>query len=68
MSILTILLIVLIVISLGGFGYGRAYPGDAGVNPLFNLLGVLGLILIVALVVLLATGWRFGLEVSPPPR
>ena len=35
--------------------------------PLVNLLGILALILIVALIVLLATGWRFGLQVAPPP-
>src|SRR2546429_261735 len=44
MHIITILLVVLIVLSLGGWGYGRAYPGEQGVNPLFNLLGLLGLI------------------------
>jgi len=66
MDPITIGLIVLIVLSLGSFGYGRAYPGAEGVNPLFNLLGMLGLIFIVALVVLLATGWRFGLHVAPP--
>jgi hypothetical protein len=32
-----------------------------------TLLGILGLVLIVAFVVLLATGWRFGLDIQPPP-
>ena len=63
MDWLTILLIVLIVLALGGWGAG-AYAG--GGNPLVHMLGVLGLLLIVALVVMLATGWRFGVEIAPP--
>ncbi len=63
---ITIGLIVLFLLALGGFGYGRAYPGENGPSPLVNLLGLLALILIVVVVTLLVTGWKFGLEVSPP--
>jgi hypothetical protein len=69
MDIVTIALIVLIVLALGGWGYGTYYAapvGGAPASPMFNILGLLALILIVALVVLLATGWRFGLEIAAP--
>src|SRR5262249_22167116 len=70
MDLLLIILIVLIVLSLGGWGYGYYSVGPAGTPPapMFNGLGVLALLLIVAVVVLLATGWRFGLTVHPPVR
>jgi hypothetical protein len=67
MDLLTILLIVLIVLALGGWGYGSFYPGPGGVSPMVNVLGVVALVLLVALIVMLATGWRFGFEVAPPP-
>ena len=72
MDIITIGLIVLIVLALSGAGTGYYYQPAApagGTSPLVGGLGVLALILIVALVVLLATGWRFGIEgltVYPP--
>jgi hypothetical protein len=67
MDLLTILLIVLIVLALGGWGYGSYYPPTGGgTSPLVNLLGVVALILITALIVMLITGWRFGLVVAPP--
>jgi hypothetical protein len=76
MDIITITILVVAVLALAGWGYGyyavpAAAPATvgqpvAGPNPLFNLLGVVGLILIVAFVTLLATGWRFGLQVQAP--
>lgn len=67
MDLITILLIVLIVLALSGWGYGSYYgPPGGGTSPLVGALGVLALLLIVALVVMLATGWRFGLEIAPP--
>jgi hypothetical protein len=68
MDPITILMLVLIVLALGGFGYG-AYAGGpvgGGPSPLVSSLGILALILIVAFIVMLATGWRFGFEIAPP--
>ena len=47
----TIFLVVLIILMLGGWGYGRA-RGGTFVNP----MGAVGLILLVLLVVLLYRG------------
>jgi hypothetical protein len=70
MDIVTIAVIVLIVLALGGWGYGYyatpVGPAAAGPSPLIHLLGALALLLIVALVVMLATGWRFGISVAHP--
>jgi hypothetical protein len=75
MDIITIAILIIAVLALGGWGYGYyATRPAAGVavetvpapNPGLSLLGIIGLILLVAFVVLLATGWRFGLEVHPP--
>ena len=74
MDLLTIALLVLGVLALAAWGYGYyARPPQATVierapAPVscLTLLGIVGLILLVAFVVLLATGWRFGLEVRPP--
>jgi hypothetical protein len=76
MDIITITILIVAVLALAGWGYGyytvpAAAPGAvgqpvAGPSPLFSLLGVVGLILLVAFVTLLLTGWRFGLEVQPP--
>ena len=75
MDLITITLLVLAVLALVGWGYGsyarrpvtvvESAPASAPA-PGLTLLGIIGLILIVAFVVLLATGWRFGLEVQPP--
>jgi hypothetical protein len=75
MDIITITLLVLAGMALVGWGYGyyaarpvtvvESAPAPAPARGL-TLLGIIGLILIVAFVVLLATGWRFGLEVQPP--
>lgn len=68
MDPLMIVLIILVVLALGGAGYGYyGAPVGGGPSPLISALGVLGLILLVAFIVMLATGWRFGLEVAPPP-
>jgi hypothetical protein len=48
---LTILLIVLIILMLGGWGYGRGSGGNYG-NP----MGIIGLLLVIALVVILFRG------------
>ncbi len=74
MDIITITLLVLAVLVLGGWGYGyyAATPAPGvvtsapGPSPVITLLGFVGLILVVAFIVLLATGWRFGLDVTPP--
>ena len=77
MDILLILLIVVAVIALSGWGYGTYYasrpvvvsdtaaPATGG-SPLITLIGFLGLIALVAFVVMWATGWRFGFEALPP--
>jgi hypothetical protein len=76
MDILTIALLVAGVLALvvWGFGYfaARPVPGvvvERAPGPVagLTLLGIIGLVLIVAFVVLLATGWRFGLDIQPPP-
>jgi hypothetical protein len=48
---LTILLIVLIILMLGGWGYGRNSGGSYG-NP----MGIIGVLLVIALVVILFRG------------
>jgi hypothetical protein len=53
MDLLLILLIVLIVLSFGGWGYGT-YNRGAYANP----IGLLGVILLIALLLFLFTGWR----------
>jgi hypothetical protein len=77
MDILLIILIVVAVIALSGWGYGTYYasrpvvvsdtaaPATGG-SPLITLIGFLGLIALVAFVVMWATGWRFGFEALPP--
>jgi hypothetical protein len=75
MDILTIAMLVVGVVALIVWGYGsfatRPAPGvvvERAPGPAagLTLLGIVGLILIVAFVVLLATGWRFGLDIQPP--
>jgi hypothetical protein len=58
---LTILLIVLIVLALGGFGYGY-YSVPVGGAPAgwVNPMGVVGLILVILLILMLTTGWRWA--------
>lgn len=67
-TLILIGVLVLVVLSLGGAGYGYyGAPAGGGPSPLISALGVLGLILLVAFIVMLATGWRFGMEIAPPP-
>jgi hypothetical protein len=47
----TILLVVLIIFLLGGWGYGRSRGGSYG-NP----MGIVGLLLVVVLIVVLVRG------------
>lgn len=71
MDILTIALIVFAILALSGWGYGRYYavPADAAVEPAgwVNPLGILGLVLLIAVVMLLLSGFQFGVNVAPPP-
>jgi hypothetical protein len=45
----------------------EAAPAPAPAHGGLTFLGIIGLILLTAFIVLLATGWRFGLQVQPPP-
>jgi len=62
MDILLLVLLVLIVLSAGGWGYGRYYatPMEPAVGPApyVNPLGLLAMLLIVALVIYLFSGWH----------
>ena len=65
MDILLIVLIALVVLSLGGWGYGyygrpAVGPGVEPMDPAgwVNPMGVIGLLLLVGLVVWLLTGYR----------
>jgi hypothetical protein len=77
MDLLLIILIVVAVLALSGWGYGyygarpvavtdAAVAPDAGPSPLVHLIGVLGLLALVAFIVLWATGWHFGFQAMPP--
>ena len=73
MDILVIALIVLAILSLGSWGYGtyvvRPAPGGgevvAGPAPWVNPIGVIGLLIVAAVVILWLTGtWQpFGVAV-----
>jgi len=72
MDLLMLVLLLLVVLSLGGWGYGyygyRRTRGDlvsaaepipyAGPAAWVNPMGIIGVFLLLALLVLLFTGWR----------
>jgi hypothetical protein len=67
MDPLTILLIVVAVLALSGWGYGsyavRPAPGPATTEVVagpawVSPLGIIGLIAVVGVIIMLATGWR----------
>jgi hypothetical protein len=71
MDVITIAFLVLAILALGGWGYGYLtavpVPGRVAGNAPgpalgITLLGIIGLILLVAYLVLLATRWRFELD------
>ncbi len=77
MELWLIILLVLAVLALGGWGYGyyavrpaattEVVSGPAaGPSPLVHLVGVIGLLLLVAFLVMWLTGWRFWGGVAPP--
>jgi hypothetical protein len=75
MDFLTITILILAILALGGWGYGayavRPAPGTVvetapGPSPAITFLGVIGFVLLIAFIVMLATGWRFGLQIAPP--
>jgi hypothetical protein len=74
MDLITISLLVLGILMLVGWGAvayaARPVPGvvveRVSPSPLISFIGIIGLILLVAFGVLLLTGWRFGLQITPP--
>ena len=67
MGIVTIALIVLIILALGGIGYGRYYAGPVGepVPGYANPLGLVAAVLVVLLILWLLTGGLY-LHLGPP--
>jgi hypothetical protein len=61
MDLFTLFLIGLVILALGGWGYGTyaGGPGGGAPAPIVSGLGLVALILIVALIAMLITGWRF---------
>jgi len=77
MGMLLIILLVLAVLAMGSWGYtSYAYRPAAttvveepvaGPNPIISLIGVLGLLALVAFLILWAVaGWQFNFEAIPP--
>jgi hypothetical protein len=77
MDLLLIIVLVIAVLALAGSGFGyystrpvhstEVVSGPAaGPSPLISLIGVIGLLLLVAFFVLWMTGWRFGFAANPP--
>jgi len=78
MSLLLIILIVVALLALSGWGYGyysarpvvvtdTAAPA-AGPSPVISVIGVIGLLALIAFFVLWAFGgWHFGFQAVPPP-
>ncbi len=71
MDLLVIALIVLVILSFSGWGYGRYYAMPVGgrPGPWVDPLGILGLVLFIALLVLLFSGWHVWTPWAPtvPP-
>jgi hypothetical protein len=79
MGALLIILLVVAILAMGGWGYSRyavrpatattevvAEPA-AGPSPIVTIIGVLGLLALVVFFVLWAVeGWRFNFEAIPP--
>jgi hypothetical protein len=76
MTILIIALIVIALLSIGGWGYSyygarpvavADGPVAAGPSPLVHLIGVVGLLCLIAVFVLwFFGGWNFGFHATPP--
>jgi hypothetical protein len=65
--------VAILALSSWGYGYStRPVPAPGAViepapsgAPVLSFLGLIGLLLLIGFFVLLATGWRFGLEMRP---
>ena len=75
MDPLLIIVLVVALLLIGGAGVGyygmRRAPvvveeAPVGASPLISLLGIVGLILLVAFFTLWLTGWHFGFQAVPP--
>jgi hypothetical protein len=76
MDLLLIIVLVLAVLAIAGSGYGYysrpvrttevVDAPAAGPSPIISLIGVIGLLLLVAFFVMWMTGWRFGFAATPP--
>lgn len=76
MTILIIALIVIAVLSLGSWGYSyygtrpvavTEAPVASGPSPFVHLIGVIGLLCLIAIFVLwFFGGWHFGFNATPP--
>ena len=68
MDPITLLLLIIVILALGSWGYGsytvRPGPGVTepvgGPAPWVNPIGAIGLLLLIVLLVVLFTGFRFG--------
>jgi hypothetical protein len=78
MDIVLIVVLVIAVLAIAGSGYGyysarpvattQVVEGPvAGPSPIISVIGVIGLLLLVAFFVMWLTGWRFGFQMAPPP-
>lgn len=71
MDLLTILLIVVALLAISGWGYGTYYvrpaPGTAVEAPVawVNPVGIIALLAVVGIVVMLSTGWRPTVWIGP---
>jgi hypothetical protein len=67
--IVLIALVVLVLLSAGGYGYGRYYavPAGAEPGPWVNPMGIVAALLVVLLILWLIGGFGLHLWVTPPP-